>query len=65
MGENKPQSAQPPQWMARLDERTNKHIAFALHYAAAYAHGAPGHLDLMTIATLAKMLTEREQQAPE
>lgn len=51
---------QPPQWMAQLDERTNKHIAFARDYAAKYAHGAPGHLDLMTIAALAKMLDERE-----
>jgi len=51
---------QPPQWMARLDERTNKHIAFARQYAAQFAHGAPGHLDLMTIAALAKLLDDRE-----
>lgn len=46
----------PPQWMGGLDERTNKHIAFARHYAASFAHGAPGHLDLMTIAKLAELL---------
>lgn len=58
--ENKPQSAEPPAWMAQLDERTNKHIGFALNYAAAFAHGAPGHLDLMTIATLARLLNNFE-----
>lgn len=48
----------PPQWMALLDERTNKHIVFARTYAREFAHGAPGHLDLMTIAKLADMLDE-------
>jgi len=51
---------QPPQWMALLDERTNKHIAFARNYAERYAHGAPGHLDLMTIALLAALLDNYE-----
>ena len=51
---------QPSQWMAQLDERTNKHIVYARDYAERFAHGAPGHLDLMTIAALAKMLDERE-----
>jgi hypothetical protein len=51
---------QPPQWMAQLDERTNKHIAFARHYAANFAHGAPGHLDLLTIAKLAELLDAQE-----
>ena len=46
----------PPQWMGGLDERTNKHIAYARHYAKHFAHGAPGHLDLMTIAKLAELL---------
>jgi hypothetical protein len=48
----------PAQWMASLDERTQKHVVFAQNYAAFYAHGAPGHLDLMTIATLAKLLDQ-------
>lgn len=56
MDENKPQTEQLPQWMEGLDERTVKHIAFARNYAAQFAHGAPGHLDLMTIAALAKLL---------
>jgi len=60
MDENKPQTEQPPQWAARLDERTQKHVAFAQNYARDYAHGAPGHLDLMTIAALAKLLDDRE-----
>lgn len=47
---------QPSQWMATLDERMNKHVAFARDYAKHYAHGAPGHLDLMTIAALANAL---------
>jgi hypothetical protein len=51
--ERKAATGRPPQWMAQLDERTNKHIAFARNYAEHYAHGAPGHLDLTTIAWLA------------
>lgn len=60
MGDELSQPAQPPQWMALLDERTNKHIAYAREYAARFAHGAPGHLDLMTIAALAQMLDNFE-----
>lgn len=59
------QQEQPPQWMGDLDERMNKHIAYARHYADNYAHGAPGHLDLMTIAALAKKLDALwERQGP-
>lgn len=61
MDENKPQTEQPPQWAALFDERTNKHIAFACDYAARFAHGAPGHLDLMTIAALAALLNNYEK----
>ena len=50
----------PPQWMAALDERTNRHIVFARVYAREFAHGAPGHLDLMTTAKLADLLDELE-----
>lgn len=60
MDENKPQTEQPPQWMAGLDERMQKHIVFARDYAARFAHGAPGHLDLITIAALANLLDARE-----
>jgi hypothetical protein len=54
---------QPPQWPEQLDDRTRKHIAFARQYAAQFAHGAPGHLDLMTIAALAKLLDQYHTQA--
>jgi hypothetical protein len=54
------QPKQPPQWMAQLDGRTNKHIVYARVYARDFAHGAPGHLDLMTIAALAGLLDNYE-----
>lgn len=44
-------------WIDGYDERTRKHIQFALDYAENYGHGAPGHLDLMTIAALARQLS--------
>lgn len=44
-------------WIEGYDERTRKHIQFALDYATHYEHGAPGHLDLMTIARLARHLS--------
>lgn len=44
-------------WIDGYDERTRKHIQFALDYATNYGHGAPGHLDLMTIAALARQLS--------
>lgn len=47
-------------WIAGLDDRTRKHVAFARNYAQVYGHGAPGHLDLMTIAKLADLLDSQE-----
>lgn len=44
-------------WIDGYEEHMRKHIQFALDYAANYGHGAPGHLDLMTIATLARQLS--------
>jgi len=55
-----PSQPMPPQWAAQFDERTCKHIAYAREYAARFAHGAPGHLDLMTIAALAAVLDHYE-----
>jgi hypothetical protein len=49
-----------PAWMQPLDIRSRQHVLFARHYAREFAHGAPGHLDLMTIATLAQLLDARE-----
>lgn len=54
-----------PGWMDDLDGRTRVHIAYARVYASDYAHGAPGHLDLMTIAALAKKIDALwERQGP-
>lgn len=44
-------------WIDGYEERMRKHIQFALKYADDFSHGAPGHLDLMTIATLARHLS--------
>jgi hypothetical protein len=49
-----------PHWTDGLDDRTRTHIAYARVYASDYAHGAPGHLDLMTIAVLAGKLDAME-----
>lgn len=49
-----------PRWMSELDDRTAKHVVYARVYAREFAHGAPGHLDLMTIAALAKLLDDAE-----
>jgi hypothetical protein len=43
-------------WLDGFDDRTRKHIQFARHYQAHFGHGAPGHLDLETIATLARYI---------
>lgn len=47
-------------WMDGLDDRTRKHVIFARHYAESFNHGAPGHLDLLTIAALARLLDEKD-----
>lgn len=44
-------------WIDGYEERMRKHIQFALKYADDFNHGAPGHLDLLTIATLARHLS--------
>jgi len=43
-------------WRKMFDERTLTHIAFCQNYAANYHHGAPGHMDYMTISLLAHIL---------
>ncbi len=53
-----------PHWSDGLDGRICVHIAYARTYAADYAHGAPGHLDLMTIAALAKLLDQYQGSVP-
>lgn len=44
-------------WIDGYEERMRKHIQFALKYADEFNHGAPGHLDLLTIAALARHLS--------
>lgn len=57
--ETTPQESPPAAaWFTSLDPRTQKHVEFARSYAADFNHGAPGHLDLLTIAQLADKLDE-------
>jgi hypothetical protein len=59
------QSPEPVKhWIDGYEERMRKHIKFALAYAADFNHGAPGHLDLLTIATLARHLSFATDQEP-
>ena len=48
------------QWQEGLEPRMCQHVTFARDYARRFAHGAPGHLDLMAIAKLADLLDELE-----
>lgn len=51
-------------WIEGFEERERKQIRFALLYEMHFAHGAPGHLDMMVIAKLARyidMLTKTER----
>ena len=66
IGENKPGYAGGVKyWADGFAERDRKHIAFARNYAEHFAHGAPGHLDLMLIATLARYIDFITDQEPE
>lgn len=54
-------------WLEGFDERMRKHIQFARHYQSQFSHGAPGHLDLETIATLARyidFITDQDTAGP-
>ncbi len=68
ISENKPEFMLPESvkyWADGFAERDRKHIAFARNYADHFAHGAPGHLDLMLIATLARYIDFITDQEPE
>ena len=56
----KPENIEAPEgyrpWQEALDQREHTHLRFCLEYADHFAHGAPGHLDLMLIAKLARLL---------
>ena len=60
MGEETNNAGLPKHWTEMLDERTKRHVEYARHYHDNYAHGAPGHLDLMTIAVLARLLDNQQ-----
>lgn len=48
---------QEKSWKDDLDPRMRRHVEFALSYVRDFGHGCPGHLDLLTIAALADLLT--------
>lgn len=47
---------QPSDWVAQLEQRMRAHVAFARTYTREFNHGAPGHLDLLTISALAGVI---------
>lgn len=53
----------PPRWQALFDERQKQHILFCAGYARNFAHGAPGHLDMIVIALLLDCLVAAEQES--
>lgn len=53
---SEPHVPQPRNWRDGLDPRMRKHVAFCQDYAANHNHGAPGHLDYLTIDTLAAVI---------
>lgn len=55
-----PATSPPPDWRDGLDDRTRRHVAFCQDYAAKHNHGAPGHIDYLTVDTLAKILDGQE-----
>lgn len=46
------------QFDTRFDDRMQKHIDFCMQYERFWDHGAPGHLDMLTISRLATSLFE-------
>lgn len=46
-----------PTWdLEMIDGRMRLHVLWCRAYAQNYNHGAPGHLDMLTIAKLADLL---------
>lgn len=53
-------------WLDGYELRMRTHILFAVNYERHFGHGAPGHLDLITIATLARQLAfALDQELPQ
>lgn len=43
-------------WRDALEPRIRQHVAYCQSYVTNHNHGAPGHLDRVTVDTLAKLL---------
>lgn len=43
-------------WRLLFTDRDQKHIAFCENYKEHFAHGAPGHIDYMLVAGMAKFI---------
>jgi hypothetical protein len=50
----------PERWRHIFDDRQQKHIRFCVNYEKDYAHGAPGHLDMLVIAKLTDCLVDAQ-----
>lgn len=50
----------PDRWKGHFDERQQKHVRFCVGYQRDYAHGAPGHLDMLVIAPLVDCLVDAQ-----
>lgn len=51
-------------WRMALDERQRQHVAFCQQYVEKFGHGAPGHLDMLVIDNLARLLDGYGVTAP-
>lgn len=49
-------------WLSEFNDRERKEIAFAETYAEHYGHGTDGHIRLMVIAKMAKLLGANHEQ---
>ena len=47
-----------PNWRDGLEPRIRQHVAYCQDYVTNHNHGAPGHLDRVTVDTLAKYLDQ-------
>jgi hypothetical protein len=45
-----------PDWRDGLEPRIRAHVAYCQNYVTNHNHGAPGHLDRVTVDALAKLL---------
>lgn len=52
----------PAAWERFLEDRQRSHVEFCRLYAKNFAHGAPGHLDMILIARMADLLDSLQAQ---